>query len=54
MRPSTAIPAGRRDRPEHLDEAGVFLAAPTSDHVHGIALPVRGIVLPVHGGWPEH
>lgn len=38
------IPAGRWGRPEDLGGATVFLAAPASDYVHGV-------VLPVDGGW---
>ena len=38
------IPAGRWGRPEDLAGAFVFLAAPASDYVNGI-------VLPVDGGW---
>jgi 2-deoxy-D-gluconate 3-dehydrogenase len=38
------IPAGRWGEPGDLAGAAVFLAAPASDYVHGI-------VLPVDGGW---
>jgi 2-deoxy-D-gluconate 3-dehydrogenase len=38
------IPAGRWGVPDDLGAAFVFLAAPASDYVHGI-------VLPVDGGW---
>ncbi|MDG4825133.1 2-dehydro-3-deoxy-D-gluconate 5-dehydrogenase KduD [Asanoa sp. WMMD1127] len=38
------IPAGRWGRPDDLAGATVFLAAPASDYVNGI-------VLPVDGGW---
>ncbi|WFE29453.1 2-dehydro-3-deoxy-D-gluconate 5-dehydrogenase KduD [Solwaraspora sp. WMMD791] len=38
------IPAGRWGRPDDLGGATVFLAAPASDYVNGI-------VLPVDGGW---
>jgi 2-dehydro-3-deoxy-D-gluconate 5-dehydrogenase len=38
------IPAARWGRPDDLSGATVFLAAPASDYVHGI-------VLPVDGGW---
>lgn len=38
------IPAGRWGRPEDLAGAAVFLAAPASEYVHGV-------VLPVDGGW---
>jgi 2-dehydro-3-deoxy-D-gluconate 5-dehydrogenase len=38
------IPAGRWGKPEDVAGAFVFLAAPASDYVHGI-------VLPVDGGW---
>jgi 2-deoxy-D-gluconate 3-dehydrogenase len=38
------IPAGRWGRPSDLGGAAVFLAAPASDYVHGV-------VLPVDGGW---
>jgi 2-deoxy-D-gluconate 3-dehydrogenase len=38
------LPAGRWGEPEDLAGAAVFLAAPASDYVHGI-------VLPVDGGW---
>ena len=38
------IPAGRWGRPDDLAGATVFLAAPASDYVHGI-------VMPVDGGW---
>jgi 2-dehydro-3-deoxy-D-gluconate 5-dehydrogenase len=38
------IPAGRWGVPDDLGGAFVFLAAPASDYVHGI-------VLPVDGGW---
>jgi 2-deoxy-D-gluconate 3-dehydrogenase len=38
------IPAGRWGEPEDVAGAFVFLAAPASDYVHGI-------VLPVDGGW---
>ncbi|MEU7876271.1 2-dehydro-3-deoxy-D-gluconate 5-dehydrogenase KduD [Dactylosporangium sp. NPDC049140] len=38
------IPAGRWGRPDDLAGAAVFLAAPASDYVNGI-------VLPVDGGW---
>jgi 2-dehydro-3-deoxy-D-gluconate 5-dehydrogenase len=38
------IPAGRWGRPEDIAGATVFLAAPASDYVHGV-------VLPVDGGW---
>lgn len=38
------IPAGRWGEPGDLGGATVFLAAPASDYVHGI-------VLPVDGGW---
>ncbi|MFE4254066.1 SDR family oxidoreductase [Streptomyces sp. NPDC056910] len=38
------IPAGRWGRPEDLAGATVFLAAPASDYVNGV-------VLPVDGGW---
>jgi len=38
------IPAGHWGKPEELGGAAVFLAAPASDYVHGI-------VLPVDGGW---
>jgi 2-deoxy-D-gluconate 3-dehydrogenase len=38
------IPAGRWGAPDDLGGAFVFLAAPASDYVHGI-------VLPVDGGW---
>ncbi len=38
------IPAGHWGKPSELGGAAVFLAAPASDYVHGI-------VLPVDGGW---
>ena len=38
------LPAGRWGEPPDLAGAAVFLAAPASDYVHGI-------VLPVDGGW---
>ena len=38
------LPAGRWGEPGDLAGAVVFLAAPASDYVHGI-------VLPVDGGW---
>ncbi|WP_035715431.1 2-dehydro-3-deoxy-D-gluconate 5-dehydrogenase KduD [Azorhizobium doebereinerae] len=38
------IPAGHWGQPSELGGAAVFLAAPASDYVHGI-------VLPVDGGW---
>jgi 2-deoxy-D-gluconate 3-dehydrogenase len=38
------IPAGRWGRPSDIDGAAVFLAAPASDYVNGV-------VLPVDGGW---
>jgi 2-deoxy-D-gluconate 3-dehydrogenase len=38
------LPAGRWGEPADLAGAAVFLAAPASDYVHGI-------VLPVDGGW---
>lgn len=38
------IPAGRWGDPADLGGAAVFLAAPASDYVHGV-------VLPVDGGW---
>ncbi len=38
------IPAGHWGEPSELGGAAVFLAAPASDYVHGI-------VLPVDGGW---
>ncbi len=38
------IPAGRWGRPDDLGAATVFLAAPASDYVNGV-------VLPVDGGW---
>ena len=38
------IPAGRWARAEDMAGAAVFLAAPASDYVHGI-------ILPVDGGW---
>jgi 2-deoxy-D-gluconate 3-dehydrogenase len=38
------IPAGRWGDPPDLGGAAVFLAAPASDYVHGV-------VLPVDGGW---
>jgi 2-deoxy-D-gluconate 3-dehydrogenase len=38
------IPAGRWGRPGDIAGATVFLAAPASDYVHGV-------VLPVDGGW---
>lgn len=41
---SERIPAGRWGTAEDVQGAAVFLAAPASDYVHGI-------VLPVDGGW---
>jgi len=41
---SKGVPAGRWGVPADLAGAAVFLAAPASDYVHGI-------VLPVDGGW---
>jgi 2-deoxy-D-gluconate 3-dehydrogenase len=38
------IPAGRWGNPQDLGGAAVFLAAPASDYVHGV-------ILPVDGGW---
>ncbi|MBT9245990.1 2-dehydro-3-deoxy-D-gluconate 5-dehydrogenase KduD [Gemmobacter fulva] len=40
----TRIPAGRWGKPADLGGAAVFLAAPASDYVNGV-------VLPVDGGW---
>lgn len=36
------IPAGRWGKPSDIGGAAVFLAAPASDYVHGITLPVDG------------